>query len=148
VLFDIFGFCVPIKRPRYLRRKIYAKQNIGFVATQNSLRFGQTSLPTLQLANREIEFGSRKFIVESDFEIKFSTPFDNQDFVTDGGGVFKVDERFGKILGLELLLKKLLVIQEFGLSTLDAAFDPSQFNMQVIARSFEKNCAEYRACFG
>jgi len=86
----------------------------------------------------KIEFSQRTFKVLDEFTIEFSAPFTG-DFVEDEGlsGSLRVDKRFGEIMGLDVYGNRLLIIQRFGFATLESAFDPSMFNLQPFAKSYE-----------
>jgi len=141
ISFDVQNFCVPTTKRKGItpfRRRISASHNIGFKATQNKLSISNNKLEdiNLQLSYKKIEFGLRQFIIDNN-QIKFSTPFDKENFDGEGAGIFKPEDRLGKLLGLELMPKQLLIIQEYGLSTLDISFDPSQFNLQLLVKPMD-----------
>ncbi|MCL2755927.1 MAG: hypothetical protein FWE45_02630 [Firmicutes bacterium] len=143
ISFSVENYTVQTSRKRPIRNRIYASNNTGFNATPTKLTRSSEHQArgngiARQESNQHMDLGLRRFVIHNQDTVKFSSPFDKDDFITEGSsGQFKVDERFGRLLGLELFGNKLLVIQEFGFSTLDIAFDASEFNLQILVKTYE-----------
>lgn len=140
VSFGVMTYAVETVRSRPLRHRIYGIKNEGFRATMTELSASEPSTSMQGSANQtSIEFAQRTFKRASQFVIEFSAPFETQNFTDMEGlsGQLRVDERFGEIIGFEILENRLLVIQRFGLSTLESAFDPSAFKLRPLAKTYE-----------
>ena len=140
VAFQMQTYAVEVVRSRPLRHRIYGLLNEGFRATPTALivQPDPTNVPSGDPPPPRIEFSQRIFRTGGDFIVEFSAPF-SEEFNDEEGlsGSFRVDERLGEVIGFDILGHKLLIIQRFGLATLESAFDPLGFNMQTLVKTFE-----------
>lgn len=143
VAFQMMSFAVPTRRARPLRNRIYARINANFNATPTRLTSG-TQLDTRifwDIDTRFVELNQRRFRAEvlspaPVFNVDFTAPFTNDFNTIDGqSGSFRVDEKLGRILDLLQFGNQLLIVQQFGLSTLDVSFDPNNFRLTTLVHS-------------
>ena len=161
VRFIVEDFCVPIKRSSPSRHRIYAKYNYGFTATPEGLSVGKIQNLPLYDENRTLmadgqiklcaTFAGRQFrAVAGGHIVFFSNPLASGDFSqnndnkwlevleSESAGSFLIDSKYGYIVDIGVVNGKLLIVQQFALSALDAPYDSNGFNLQLLTISYKE----------
>jgi len=156
------NFCVPIKRAKPLRNRIYAEYNSGFNALPSGLISNcDINSPDIKDQSRtkmddgkimlSANFAGREFraIFEGD-KIYFSQPLNGGVFKREmnenwletiekaSSGSFIVDPLHGHLLDIGVSNGRLLVVQQFALSTLSAPYEESGFNLELLTVSYKQ----------
>ena len=117
----------------------FAGADDGLWLSLNGAAFQKTNVQCVPA--EMLIFANRLFILHSDREtVFFSAGLDLTDFAAGNelAGSFCPEANLGKILGFGVYNGKVLLVRQYGFSSLDATFDPAGFNLTTLAHSYEE----------